>query len=57
MIGRLMSRDHPVGDILHAPALDAREDRSPRAYAYKSSDTIICGSNAARPHPSSRYEA
>ena len=31
-----------------------RLERSPTAYAYNNSATIIAGSNAARPQPSSR---
>jgi len=33
----------------------AREERTPIAYAYSNNATIIAGSNAARPCPSSRY--
>jgi len=38
----------------HARSI-SREERTPRLYAYTSSATIIRGSYAARPHPSSRY--
>jgi len=54
VIGLLLGRDHPVGDILHALALDPPRRAFTSRVGIEQKRHHLDGSNAARPHPSMR---